>query len=41
LAEKILATKVGGAAKAGEYAETVAYEWGEDEWPQQASAGFF
>jgi hypothetical protein len=41
LAEKILAAKVGEVAKAGEYVETVAYEWGEDEGPQQASAGFF
>jgi hypothetical protein len=35
LAEKILAAKV------GEYVETVAYEWGENEGPQQASPGYF
>jgi hypothetical protein len=41
LAEKILAAKVDEAAKVGEYVETVAYEWGENEGPKQASAGFF
>jgi hypothetical protein len=41
LAEKILAAKVGGVAKMGEYVETVAYEWGENEGPKQASPGYF
>jgi hypothetical protein len=35
LAEKILTAKV------GQYVETVAYEWGESEGPQQASPGYF
>jgi hypothetical protein len=35
LAEKILTAKV------GQYVETVAYEWGESEGPQQASPGIF